>query len=98
MAVYAHFYTIRQVSEMMQTVGVSFADETATIGTLLYDSRRVVDAANGLFFALVERRDGHRYIDNAYAAGVRNYVVSDQWDGIGRFHDANFIIDRKSVV
>lgn len=98
MAVYTRLYTIRQVSEMIQTVGVSFDDETATIGTLLYDSRRVVDAANGLFFALVDRRDGHRYIGNAYAAGVRNYVVSDSWSEIGRFHDANFIIVKDTLL
>ncbi len=97
MAVHTQFYTIRRVSEMMQTVAVSIADETATIGTLLYDSRRVVDAAHGLFFALVDRRDGHRFIGDAYTSGVRNFVVSDGWDVGGRFGDANFIIVKSTL-
>ena len=98
MAEHTQFYTIRQVSEMMQAAGVSFADETATIGTLLYDSRRLVNVVHGLFFALVDRRDGHLYIRETYAAGVRNFVVSDSWDGTGRFSDANFIVVKDTLV
>src|SRR3546814_6503913 len=90
MALHTQFYTIRQVSEMMQTVGFSLADETAAVGTLLYDSRRVVDVTQGLFFALVNRRDGHRYIDDVYAAGVRNFVVAEGWGDSSRFSEANF--------
>lgn len=77
---------------MIQATGVSFADDSATIGPLLFDSRRITDAAHGLFFALTDRRDGHRYIGDAYAAGVRNFVVSDQWTGREQFAAANFIL------
>ncbi|HWK99450.1 MAG TPA: bifunctional UDP-N-acetylmuramoyl-tripeptide:D-alanyl-D-alanine ligase/alanine racemase [Parapedobacter sp.] len=92
MAVHTQFYTIRQVSEMMHTVGVSLANEMTTVGPLLFDSRRVTDAAHGLFFALLDRRDGHWYIGDAYAAGVRNFVVMVGQIDISRFGDANFII------
>ncbi|MFB2119620.1 bifunctional UDP-N-acetylmuramoyl-tripeptide:D-alanyl-D-alanine ligase/alanine racemase [Parapedobacter sp. 2B3] len=92
MAVHTQSYTIRQVSDMMQTVGVSLVDETATVTTLLYDSRRLADVAQGLFFALVDRRDGHRYIGDAYDAGVRNFVVMDGWADRELFAEANFIV------
>jgi UDP-N-acetylmuramyl pentapeptide synthase len=45
------------------------------MSTLLTDSRRISNAAEGLFFALSARRNGHEFIAEAYAAGVRNFVV-----------------------
>lgn len=98
MAVRTPFYTIRQVSEMMQTIAVYLVDETAIIGTLQYDSRRLGNVANSLFFALVDRRDGHRYIGDAYAAGVRNFVVADGWAEMGQFADANIIAVSDTLV
>lgn len=91
MAMHAQFYTIRQISEMMQTVNVSLVDGTARIATLLYDSRRLADVAHGLFFALVDRRDGHRYIGDAYTAGIRNFVIMDGRIDVTRFPGTNFI-------
>src|SRR6185503_20079470 len=49
--------------------------EEYTISTLLTDSRRITNAGEGLFFALSGRRNGHEFIAEAYAAGVRNFVV-----------------------
>ncbi|WP_449050085.1 Mur ligase family protein, partial [Parapedobacter sp.] len=77
---------------MMKTISVCLADEKATIATLLYDSRRLTDVSQGLFFALVDRRDGHHYIGDAYAAGIRNFVVSDGWGGMDHFAMANFMV------
>jgi alanine racemase len=48
-----------------------------SIRHLLIDSRRLVDPANTLFFALVgERHDGHNFISDLYERGVRTFVVS----------------------
>src|SRR5690606_31695775 len=58
----------------------------------------VADAAHGLFFALEGRRDGHQYIDDAYAAGVRNFVVAEGWDHFRRFDYANFIIVKDTLL
>jgi len=42
----------------------------------LTDSRRVIHAAQSLFFAIKgKNHDGHLYIDELYKAGVRNFVV-----------------------
>lgn len=47
---------------------------------LLTDSRKLTQAESSLFFAIVsERNDGHRYIDELYHKGVRNFVISLQY-------------------
>lgn len=61
-----------------------------TISTLLTDSRRITNAAEGLFFALSGRRNGHEFIAEAYAAGVRNFVVRHQTEM--KMPEANFLL------
>jgi alanine racemase len=55
--------------------GSSSASE-AIIRTVAFDSRRIVDGSQTLFFALSgPLRDGHAYVQDAYARGVRHFVV-----------------------
>jgi len=61
-----------------------------TISTLLTDSRRISNGAEGLFFALSGRRNGHEFIAEAYAAGVRNFVVKQGPEMM--MPEANFLI------
>ncbi len=61
-----------------------------TISTLLTDSRRITNAGEGLFFALSGRRNGHEFIAEAYAAGVRNFVVKEGPEI--KVPEANFLI------
>lgn len=64
---------------------------TATVEHLLIDSRRLIFPASSLFFALQgPRRDGHSFINELYAKGVRNFVVSDHIDS-GKIPEANII-------
>jgi len=60
------------------------------ISSLITDSRRISNAAEGLFFALSGRRNGHEFIAEAYAAGVRNFVVKQGPELI--MPEANFLI------
>jgi len=60
------------------------------ISSLITDSRRISNAAEGIFFALSGRRNGHEFIAEAYAAGVRNFVVKQGPELI--MPDANFLI------
>jgi alanine racemase len=63
---------------------------------LLIDSRKLAHAGNGLFFAIKsQRNDGHHYIGEAYAAGVRNFIV----ERIPPFEltDANVVVVGNSV-
>jgi UDP-N-acetylmuramyl pentapeptide synthase len=66
-------YSIAEVKQIINADGNIVKE--STISTLLTDSRRISGAAEGLFFALSARRNGHEFIAEAYAAGVRNFVV-----------------------
>lgn len=47
---------------------------------LLIDSRQLTDPQRTLFFALTgERTDGHQYISELVSAGVRHFVVTENW-------------------
>lgn len=59
---------------------------------LVFDSRRVANGPLSLFFALQgDRNDGHRYIAELFAQGVRNFVVS-QAEAATAFPAANFFL------
>ncbi|MDB5288499.1 MAG: bifunctional UDP-N-acetylmuramoyl-tripeptide:D-alanyl-D-alanine ligase/alanine racemase [Mucilaginibacter sp.] len=81
-------YSINDVKQIIGATGNIIAD--CTISVLVTDSRRIINPAASLFFALSNRRDGHLFIADAYTAGVRNFVVNHQPDTI--MPDANFLI------
>jgi alanine racemase len=81
-------YPIKEVKQIIHAEGDLVNDDTVSV--LLTDSRRIHTAAEGLFFALSGRRNGHEFIAGAYAAGVRNFVVR-QGPEI-KLPDANFLI------
>lgn len=66
-------YTIADIQQIIHARGILVSE--GTISALITDSRRIVNAPEGLFFALSNRRDGHTFIAEAYTAGVRNFVV-----------------------
>lgn len=90
-------YSIERVTTLIGARRIGEAD--AQIGWLLTDSRSLCFPEETLFFALrSSRNDGHRYIDDLYRRGVRNFVVDAK--GILEFHangtedmkDANFLV------
>jgi alanine racemase len=63
----------------------------ALISHLVIDSRRLIDPDESLFFAITAQRDGHLFLNDAYAKGVRNFVISDpHW--LNTFADANVLL------
>jgi len=72
----AHKVTIEEMTAWCH--GTLLGDGTAGIEHLLTDSRKINDPANSLFIALKTKlRNGHDFIADAYAAGVRNFLVSE---------------------
>jgi alanine racemase len=84
----ANQYAISKVKKVIGAEGAIVNDYT--INTLLTDSRRISNAAEGLFFALSGRRNGHEFIAEAYATGVRNFVVKSGPEIM--LPEANFLI------
>ena len=87
-------YTIEKITTLLGARRIGHAD--ARIGWLLTDSRSLCFPEETLFFALrSQRNDGHRYIDDLYRRGVRNFVVeSNSQFSIfnSQFPDANFLV------
>ncbi len=68
-------YSIEKITTLIGARRIGSAD--AQISWLLTDSRSLCFPEETLFFALkTNRNDGHRYIEDLYRRGVRNFVVS----------------------
>lgn len=86
-------YTIEKITTLIGARRIGHAD--AKIGWLLTDSRSLCFPEESLFFALrSQRNDGHRYIEDLYRRGVRNFVVENfQFSSFNfQFEDANFLV------
>ncbi len=75
-------YTIEQITKIIGAELHCFGDEQSCsqnrINWLLIDSRSLCFPDETLFFALrTKRNDGHKYIEELYRRGVRNFVVQD---------------------
>lgn len=83
-------YTMQQLAGILNPV--NFVPKTQSrINQLLIDSRKVMDPEHALFFAVKAQRDGHEFIADAYAAGVRKFVISDsEWQN--KFPEASFLV------
>ena len=63
--------------------------ESNVIKSVSIDSRTIADVASCLFFAIKGvRHDGHLYMDELYAKGVRNFVISNPDFNLSKFTDA----------
>lgn len=82
-----HHYPFDQVAKMIR--GQLLQKNTSCITEhLLIDSRKLSHPETTLFFAIKgQRRDGHDYMDELYAKGVRQFVVSKELD-ITKYPDA----------
>lgn len=83
-------YTMQQLAGILNFQGW-IPDNLPPVKQLLIDSRKVMDPDHALFFAIQAKRDGHEFIQDAYAHGVRKFVVNDaSWSK--EFPDATFLV------
>jgi alanine racemase len=84
-------YTISDIQTLTGAVWLQKTAPEARVEHLLFDSRSVTSPAVSLFFALSgKHRDGHRFLPELYAQGVRHFVVSGKLD-LTAFPEANFL-------
>jgi alanine racemase len=88
-------YTVTKIAEVIQVLDL-YQQREAVITQLLTDSRTVIDPEGSLFFAIVAERDGHNFIPDAYANGIRNFVVS-RVPEIAAYPDSNFLVVENTV-
>lgn len=70
-------YTIKFICEELNIRPLISNDLSSKISELVYDSRKVNNPDESLFFALKATRDGHDFIPDAYKKGIRNFVISN---------------------
>lgn len=63
-------------NDLASIFSTSLPNSNITIESVVFDTRKIINGGNSLFFALKgEFRDGHDYIEEAYNKGVRTFVV-----------------------
>jgi len=84
-------YPVSQIRQILQAEWLNDPPVERMAGQLLHDSRQILYPEQSLFFALIgPRQDGHHFIPEVYAAGVRNFVVSTDV-ATERYPGANFL-------
>ena len=85
-------YSIVKVTTLIGARRYGEAD--ANIGWLLTDSRSLCFPEATLFFAIkTDRNNGHKYIDDLYRSGVRNFVIEKLPEEYAvTYPDANFLM------
>jgi alanine racemase len=70
----------------------------STIAHLLTDSRTISFPETTIFFAIkTKTNDGHKYIEDLYKVGVRNFVVSAKHNEYKKMEDANFLVVKNAL-
>ena len=83
-------YAIEKIARL---IGAERIGDTEThIDWILIDSRSLCFPEETLFFALLTKRnDGHKYIEELYNRGVRNFVISGVPDNLNNYSHCNFL-------
>ncbi len=89
-------YSIKDITTILNSNEVPFED--LNISLLLTDSRSLKSPAETLFFAIKSKsNDGHRFIEELYKKGVRNFVTEQNLPIFATFKGANIIKTENSV-
>jgi alanine racemase len=89
--------SIEQVRKWCNGAWLAKGHADTAIGTLAIDSRNIEQPEMALFIALkTNLRDGHAFISDAWAKGVRNFLVSAALDA-GVLADANIIVVKDTL-
>ena len=83
-------YSIKDITTILNSNEVPF--EELNVSLLLTDSRSLKSPAETLFFAIKSKsNDGHRFIEDLYKKGVRNFVTEQNLPILSTFKGANII-------
>ncbi|MBO5720758.1 MAG: bifunctional UDP-N-acetylmuramoyl-tripeptide:D-alanyl-D-alanine ligase/alanine racemase, partial [Bacteroidales bacterium] len=89
-------YSIKDITNILGCDEVPF--EELNISLLLSDSRSLKSPAETLFFAIKSKsNDGHRFIEELYKKGVRNFVIEQNIPIFSTFKGANIIKVQNSI-
>ncbi len=82
-------YSYQEITSLLSNQN---STHLAVIQYVAYDSRKIINGENTLFFALSGTfRNGHDFITNAYQKGVRHFVVTEK-GATSQLNDAHEIV------
>lgn len=85
-------YNISDIAKITKGELVQSPSPDAVIKQLVIDSRKLISPDNSLFFSIVTKRNnGHKYIEELYEKGVRNFIISQDVACLKNCQDANFV-------
>jgi len=85
-------YSISEITRIVKGELIQESNPNMVITELVIDSRRLISPEGSLFFALTSKRnDGHKYIEELYEKGVRNFIVENEPVNLLLLYNANII-------
>lgn len=95
------FYNNYSIEEVLKFINGQFVNQislSSPVSNIVIDSRNLMNPENAVFFALkTKRNDGHKYINELYLKGVKNFVISST-DNINISGiDANIILVKDTL-
>ncbi|MGH2624298.1 MAG: bifunctional UDP-N-acetylmuramoyl-tripeptide:D-alanyl-D-alanine ligase/alanine racemase, partial [Sphingobacterium sp.] len=69
-------YTFDFICHILEVRPISFENLNQNINELVFDSRKINQPDQSLFFAIHGARDGHDFLPSAYNEGIRSFVIS----------------------
>lgn len=85
-------YTVSEITRIIKGELIQESNANALISELVIDSRQLIVPEGSLFFAITSKRnDGHKYVEELYNKGVRNFVVETEPANLLLLYDANII-------
>lgn len=91
-------YSIEEILEISNGEFLLKENPGTTINYILTDSRKLISPEHSLFFAITgQRHNGHDFIPELYAKGVRNFIVSEYPEDKGRYPGSNLLLVRNAL-
>lgn len=89
-------YSIKDITALLECDDVPF--DELNISVLLTDSRSLKSPNDTLFFAIKSKsNDGHRFIEELYKKGVRNFITEQDLNIFSTLKGANIIKVQNSI-
>ncbi|HNW97089.1 MAG TPA: bifunctional UDP-N-acetylmuramoyl-tripeptide:D-alanyl-D-alanine ligase/alanine racemase [Bacteroidales bacterium] len=91
-------YSINEICKIIKGEMVQLPSPDSVVKQLVIDSRKLISPDNSLFFSIITKRNnGHKYIEELYEKGVRNFVISQDDSFVQNCQEANFIKVKNSL-
>ncbi len=76
-----------EIGKIIAPIHCSIHNSSEMVSDLVFDSRKVITPNRSLFFAIkTAHDDGHKFIDELYFKGVRNFVITDDIKSYAKYN------------